>query len=135
MAKINIPQGSSVSSSPNGRSLFTDTRLGSIGNAVTQFGNVLTDETVKSIQKRNAILEQDYITNSVMDSSEKALRLKDEMLKTRVDPKGLADDYMNNYDEMVQSQLDNAPSENAKSKLKGIYAQERVNNFKKRGRV
>lgn len=130
MAKINIPQGSSVSSSPNGRSLFTDTRLGSIGNAVTQFGNVLTDETVKSIQKRNAILEQDYITNSVMDSSEKALRLKDEMLKTRVDPKGLADDYMNNYDEMVQSQLDNAPSENAKSKLKGIYAQERVNNFK-----
>ena len=130
MAKIKIKKGSSVSSTPSGRPLFTDTRLGSIGSGIKDLGNVLTGETVKALEKRNKILEQDYVNNSLIETSEQATRLQQEMVETRKDPKGFADDFIEEYDVLTNEQIENAPSENAKAKLKNIYTQNRINNFK-----
>lgn len=130
MAKINIPRGKGVSSKPTGRPLFTNTRLGSIGDEIAELGTAITSETSKAIQRKNEVVETDYITNSLIDTSEKATRVRDEMAKNREDFKGFADDFIKEYDSIIDKQIENAPTEKAKSSLKRSYAQNRINNFK-----
>jgi len=131
MPTIKIPRSTSVSSTSRGRALFTNTRMGSIGSAISELGSVLTDVTLDAMEKRNKVVETDYITTSLIDTSEKATRLEKSMLKGRKDPKGFADEYIKNYDEIIKDQIDNAPTQNAKRVLKNTFTQNRINNFKR----
>lgn len=129
MGKINIGQGSSVSSSPSARALFTNTRVGSIGKGIRDLGNVLTSQTIGALDKRKKATEQDYLSNSLLDSSEQIKRFQQEEFETREDFKGFADDVTARYDEIIQEQLDNAPSEESRQKLKNIANQTKLNLF------
>lgn len=131
MPKQQIPRSTSSSSTARRRALFTNTKMGSIGSSVTQLGSVLTDITVNAIEKRNKVVENDYITNALVDSAEKGTRLQKSMLETRPDIKGFADDYIRDYDEIIKDKIDNAPTENAKRVLKNSLAQNRISNFKR----
>lgn len=131
MPKVNIPRSTGTSARSRGRALFTNTQLGSVGGAITQLGSVLTEETINAIKRRDKVVETDYITNALIDTSEESARLQKSMLESRPDIKGFADDFIKDYDKLIKGKIDNAPTANAKRVLKNTFTSTRIDNFKR----
>ena len=131
MAKIKIPQGSDSSSKGRSRSLFTNTKLGSVGAGIRDLGNVVTEETTRALQKRKEIAEADYLSNSMANASADTAKLQKSLQEEFKDkPAGMADKFTEGYKSLTDKLVNNAPTKGSKAAAKRQLAANGINGFK-----
>ena len=102
-----------------------------LGAALQQEGDVLTNLGLKSARKIKVARDNEFLTSALVDSSEEILRFESEFQKVaRDNPAGYTEAYAAQIDDIYQTHLSNAPSQESHDQLASTFASQRTNKFR-----
>ena len=103
----------------------------SLGRELQQSGIQLQNIGEKAARKIKVARDNEYVTSSMVDTSEEVFRFEREFQKNSAEnPGGYSKAYMEQVDDIYGRAINNAPSQEAKNQLNQIFASQRISKLK-----